>query len=47
MGEFDPSEGLRKRKTEAEERFASESEDAVMDVLKDDGMYRHDGRPLT
>ncbi|GHH26763.1 hypothetical protein [Streptomyces rubradiris] len=47
MDEFDPYEGLRKQKTEAEERFAAESEYAVMTVLKDDGVYRHDGRPLT
>ncbi|MGW5563581.1 hypothetical protein ACWEWD_09195 [Streptomyces tendae] len=41
MDEFDPYEELRKQKAEAEERFASESESAVMTVLKDDGVYRH------
>jgi len=41
VDEFDPYEELRKQKAEAEERFASECEGAVMTVLKDDGVYRH------
>jgi hypothetical protein len=41
VDEFDPYEELRKQKAEAEARFASESEGAVMTVLKDEGVYRH------